>query len=229
MNYIILDLIVLAILLVFALLGMRKGLILSLFSLVAVLVSLAGALLVSNLFAPTVANWLEPALTPPISSTVQAALPEDLSNAERPAEQLLALLEDAELPFGLDETLTEFLQANTLDAEALVENLTATLVEKTALAIAYIVLFLLAFILILIIWHLISRTLNLVAKLPGLHALNKLGGFLFGAVRGALFLFILGWLLRLSSSELLPAGLAEQTTLLNFFMTVNPLDLLAKL
>lgn len=231
MTYLIYDLIILVLLVVFALWGMHRGLIRSLLSLVTVVVAFAGAILISNLFAPTVAQWAEPAVAPTVQSAVESIIPDDLTGDLLSSDQLVILLEDAELPLGLNDVLADYLEENplTLNIESAAQDLTGILVEKVTLALAYVILFLVAFVVIVILWNLIIRALNLVAKLPGLHALNKLGGFLFGVIKGALLLFILAWILRTVGSDWLPAGVSEETTLFRFFMTVNPLDYLAKL
>lgn len=227
MNYIVIDLILLAVLLAFALHGLRRGLILSLFSLLSILVALIGAVLLSNLWSPALSQRLQPILQPTVSSAVQSALPERLSSTD----SLLGLLEDAELPFGLGNYLPEATETVPEDAEenTWVTELSDFLTEKLADSIAKNGLFLVCFLLILLVWKLLARTLNLVAALPGLNILNKLGGFVLGALRGALLLFLLAWLARWILPGRIPAEAVEQSTLLRFFMTVDPVQYLADL
>lgn len=230
MNHIVYDLVILAILILFALWGLHRGLILSLFSLLAVLVAIVGAILVSNLLGPTVAGWLQPTLQPVVSSAVEAALPESVTQAELPQDELLTLLEEAELPLGLDAFLDDALEnTSTFSAGTLIDVLSASLAEKLASAAAYICLFLLTFLLILVLWYCLMHTLNLVARFPGLHALNKTGGLVFGLFRGAVYLLICAWVIRWLWSDLIPAELVEQSLLLRFFMTFESLHGLGKL
>lgn len=231
MSFLIYDLVVLVILALFALWGMHRGLIRALCSLVAVLVAFAGAALISQLWSPTVAGWIQPAVEPSVTAAVKAALPEEITGAAQSLENLLIRLEEADLPLGLDKILPELQADDALipTADSLVESLSSFLAAKLALSLARIVLFIVAFLAILILWYLLSRTLDLVARLPGLHLLNKAGGFIFGAFRGALLLFVCVWIIRWLWSGLIPAEAAEQTKLLRFFMTENPLRFLAKL
>ena len=226
MNYIVYDLVILAILVLFALWGMHRGLILTLFSLVSLLVAFVGAILVSNFWSPSVAGWLQPLLQPVTASAVEAALPDNIADAELPLEDLIILLDEADLPLGLDQFLADLREEGVpiLSSGSLTQSLASSLAAKLANAIAHVGLFLLSFLLILILWHLLARTLNLVARLPGLHLLNKLGGIVLGAFRGAILLFICAWLVRWLWSDLLPAEAVEQSRLLHFFMTVNPLE-----
>jgi len=231
MSNLIYDLVILAILLFFAIWGLRRGLIRSLLSLVSALVALIGALIISNTLAPVVSGWLQPLLEPTVISIAESALPQDLPNISLSADQLLQTLQQAELPAFLKEVLanlegSELTFATNIPAT---EELAVALAGKLANAVAYIGLFIISFVLILLLWKLLTRTLDIVAKLPGLHFLNKLGGFLFGAVRGAILLFVCAWLIRWLWSDLIPADTLAQTKLLHFFMTVNPLDYLAKL
>lgn len=226
MSYIVYDLVILAVLAAFALWGMHRGLILTLCSLLAVLVAFVGAILVSNFWAPSVAGWVQPTVSPVVTAAVRSALPEEISDAELPIEDLLVLLDEADLPMGLNKFLPD-LQTDdivVLTADSLVDSLSSALSAKLANAISYIGLFLLSFVLILILWHLLGRTLDLVAHLPGLHLLNKVGGLVFGAFRGALLLFVCAWIIRWLWSGLIPAEAMEQASLLRFFMTFNPLD-----
>ncbi len=227
MSYIIYDIVILIILILFAIRGLKRGLVRSLFSFLAVLVALAGALIVSNQFSPAVSEWLQPIVEPAVNSAVESALPESSAQSELPIDQLLPLLNDTELPFGLNRFLDVYAQEDT--APTLVGGLSAHLTVTVADAIASIALFLIAFILILIIWRLLSRTLDLVTHLPGLNFLNKLGGLLFGVLQAGILLFVLAWLVRWLWNDLIPGEIIEQSKLIRFFMTVNPMDYLTKL
>ena len=102
----------------------------------------------------------------------------------------------------------------------------AAVAAAIAQSAAYLILFLLGFFLILLAWRLLSRALDLVARLPGLHFLTKTGGALFGLVQGCIILFVAAWLLQFFG-QVLPRELVEQTVLLKFFMTTNPFSLVA--
>ena len=232
MTYLlIIDLVILAVLLFFSIRGAHRGLIISLFSLLSALVAFVGALLISNYCAAPVAKWMEPSVSPSIQSAVESALPDQFANAELSAENIILMLEDADLPFGLDETLANYFAEHppALDTGAMADNLITFLTQKITHAIAYVALFLISFIVILLLWKLLSRTLDLVARLPGLKLINRLGGFLFGLLHASILLFVLAWLVRLLGSNPVPVQDLEQTYLFRFFMTFNPLDYLANL
>ena len=243
MNYLIYDLVIVVILLLFALWGRHRGLILSVFSLLALVIAIVGGFFLSNLLTPTVSGWIQPSVEDTVVSVVQSALENETEGAlpvfspdENEVNTIHDYLTDAgiELPESLQTILTQPNEGDFSDSviSTSVENLAVSVAEKLVSSVVRIVLFLLAFVLILILWHVLARALDLVSRLPGLNALNKLGGFLFGAIRGALVLFVVAWLLKCypgTINSLIPAEILEQTHLLKFFLAAKPLDFLALL
>lgn len=236
MNYLVYDLGIVVVLLLFALWGRHRGLILSVFSLVALLVAIVGGLFISKHLTPMVTEWVQPIVEKSVISAVQSALPDDTAEiAESNEFTIESLLEKTgvELPAPVKAFLDQLTDGNDqANDSSLLEDLTTQAIQKTTEAIVRAVLFLLSFVVILILWHLLARALDLVSRLPGLNALNKLGGFLFGAARGCMFLFVAAWLLQwypTAIHTLIPAETIAQTHLLNFFLNTKPLEFLATL
>ena len=204
MAYLIADGLILAVLLLFALVGAHRGFILSLCGLLAVLVAFVGASFAARTLSPMVADALEPkfasAIEEQLNASIQQQVAEEGSAALSPDDVPLDGVLNALREMGFYETLI-----NTVDKA--VENGMTSVAAQSA---AYLILFLLGFALILIAWKLISHALDLVARLPGLHFLNKTCGALFGLVQACVLLFVAAWLLK-------------------FFMTTNPLSLLSGL
>ena len=213
MAYLIADGLILAVLLLFALVGAHRGFILSLCGLLAVLVAFVGA----------------SAIEEQLNASIQQQVAEEGSAALSPDDVPLDGVLNALREMGFYETLI-----NTVDKA--VENGMTSVAASAAAAVAaaiaqsaaYLILFLLGFALILIAWKLISHALDLVARLPGLHFLNKTCGALFGLVQACVLLFVAAWLLQFFG-HVLPESLVNQTHLLKFFMTTNPLSLLSGL
>lgn len=230
--FLILDLIIIAILIVFAALGAHRGLVLSLCGLLAVLVAFVGASLAARVLSPVVADFLEPRF----AQAIEEQLNESIRNTEYISDQGDAVTLPEEVPLlGVLDALREMGFYETLinSVNQAVENgmteVAASAAAQVAAAIAesaaYLIIFLLAFVLILLAWKLISHALDLVARLPGLHFLNKSLGALFGVIQGVILLFIAAWLLQFFGG-ILPQDAVEKTYLLKFFMSANPFALL---
>ena len=251
--YLIFDLIILAALIGFAVRGAKRGLVLSLCSLLAVVVAFAGAGFAARTLSPTVAAYLEPKFAAAIEQRLDQSIQDAQETAPQPSltpppqaggETPASLLPDGEgteqgdlNPFddvldalrdmGLYDTLIGTIQDSVSQGmEDAAAGAAASVAAAAAQSAAYLILFLLAFVLILLAWKLLSRALDLVARLPGLHFLNKTLGALFGLVQCCILLFVIAWLLQFFG-KVLPAQAVNQTYLLKFFMTTNPFALLA--
>lgn len=231
MAFLIADGLVLAVLLIFACIGARRGLILSLCGLLAFVVAFLGASFAAHTLSPVVADALEPRFAAAIEEQLNESIRQQAEAGEAavlsPDDVPLEGVLDALREMGFYETLI-----NTVDRAvesgmtAVAASAAAAVAAAIAQSAAYLILFLLGFFLILLAWRLLSRALDLVARLPGLHFLNKTGGALFGLVQGCIILFVAAWLLQFFG-QVLPRELVEQTVLLKFFMTTNPFSLVA--
>lgn len=230
MAFLIADGLVLAVLLIFACIGARRGLILSLCGLLAFVVAFLGASFAARTLSPVVADALEPRFAAAIEEQLNESIRQQAAAGEAavlsPDDVPLEGVLDALREMGFYETLI-----NTVDRAvesgmtAVAASAAAAVAAAIAQSAAYLILFLLGFFLILLAWRLLSRALDLVARLPGLHFLNKTGGALFGLVQGCIILFVAAWLLQFFG-QMLPRELVEQTVLLKFFMTTTPFSLL---
>lgn len=231
MAFLIADGLVLAVLLIFACIGARRGLILSLCGLLAFVVAFLGASFAARTLSPVVADALEPKFAAAIEEQLNESIRQQAEAGEAavlsPDDVPLEGVLDALREMGFYETLI-----NTVDRAvesgmtAVAASAAAAVAAAIAQSAAYLILFLLGFFLILLAWRLLSRALDLVARLPGLHFLNKTGGALFGLVQGCIILFVAAWLLQFFG-QVLPRELVEQTVLLKFFMTTTPFSLVA--
>ena len=231
MAFLIADGLVLAVLLIFACIGARRGLILSLCGLLAFVVAFLGASFAARTLSPVVADALEPKFAAAIEEQLNESIRQQAEAGEAavlsPDDVPLEGVLDALREMGFYETLI-----NTVDRAvesgmtAVAASAAAAVAAAIAQSAAYLILFLLGFFLILLAWRLLSRALDLVARLPGLHFLTKTGGALFGLVQGCIILFVAAWLLQFFG-QVLPRELVEQTVLLKFFMTTNPFSLVA--
>ena len=233
--YLIFDIVILLILAVFALLGAKRGLLLSLCGLLAVLVAFIGASAVSDIMAPKVAAYLEPkfaaALEQRLEEQIQSASWQSDGSAgaagavtpdDPPLQDVLNVLKDMGFYQSAVDAVDEAVRAGMTEVAA---SAAAAVAASIAGSVAHMLIFGLSFVLILILWTILSRALDLVARLPGLHALNKTGGALLGLVKGCILLFVCAWVLRYLGN-IIPEEAVDQTRLLKFFMTTNPVTLI---
>ena len=181
MAFLIADGLVLAVLLIFACIGARRGLILSLCGLLAFVVAFLGASFAARTLSPVVADALEPRFAAAIEEQLNESIRQQAEAGEAavlsPDDVPLEGVLDALREMGFYETLI-----NTVDRAvesgmtAVAASAAAAVAAAIAQSAAYLILFLLGFFLILLAWRLLSRALDLVARLPGLHFLNKTGG-----------------------------------------------------
>lgn len=212
MTAYIFDVIIVLILAFFAWRGAKKGLILTLCGLLGLVVAFFGAQFISTQFYQPVAQIVQPA----IYQTIRGAEPEQSQeNTDSPSinipgtqpqeenptytlQQLLDSMDEKGLFAGFAYFLDLAPQQDSIPSEggltvanALADYL-ADLVAKTGL-------FALSFLLILIIWFLVSHILDLAFHLPILAAVNTAGGLVVGLVKAALIIFILVWLGQLAN------------------------------
>ena len=232
--FLILDLIIVAVFIIFAAVGAHRGLVLSLCGLLAVLVAFVGASFAARTLSPIVANALEPRFAAAIeeqlneqirNSQIQTGLTDpaagEVSPDTLPLQDVLNALRD----MGFYETLIDSVNQAVEDGmTAVAASAAAQVAAAIVQSAAYLIIFLVGFVLILVIWKLISRALDLVARLPGLHFLNKSLGALFGLIQACIILFVAAWLLQFFGG-ILPQDAVEKTYLLKFFMSANPFAL----
>lgn len=223
---VIIDAIVVAVLLAFAIWGARQGLVRALAGLVMVIVALVGAGMIAATFSGPAAKLVAPVIQKHITSRVEEAITVQTGAAleeageETQMEGLLALL-------GLDEdvrnSLAEQAEERVRETGA---SIVSAVVESLVGSIAYGVLFILAFLALLLLLHVLVGAMDLVMKLPLLHGLNSLGGGVLGLAEGALVLFLAVWAARRLGISFETETLAE-AHILRIFTTNTPLSLLS--
>ena len=234
MSYLIFDLVI-AILLVLAVFqGYRRGFVLTLCGFLAVFVAFFGATLLSNALAEPVSHAITPVIENQISNSIHETLEEQGYQFEEPQPGQEEETPAPEDQFSLDQILNMMKDSALIQSfsdairgavnEGVVEVTTSaaqTIASYIAQELARMVLFLISFVLVLVAWTLLSRALDLAFRLPVLSTLNHWSGAAVGLLKGGVLLFIACWLLR----ELFPAEVVEQSYLLKFFCTTNPLAL----
>lgn len=109
-------------------------------------------------------------------------------------------------------------------AEPALSLLSEHLTPAAASLAAKALLFLVGFVGVQLVWSILCHALNLVAKLPGLHFLNKTLGAVLGLVKGILILMVACWVL----CDLLgwiPPEVVEESWILSFSSSLPSLSL----
>lgn len=226
LTYLI-DIAILLTLAFFAWRGAKKGLILTLFSLLSLFVAWYGASFVSANFSRPVANIIRPSIQVMLDEVLEEALPDTLPDGaavspgdikaspppsgapsnfaapaeERPAgetvtpQQILELMDQFELFTGLREFVDEAIEQERIQV---VTTASAAVSAYLAQLIANAGLFGATFLLITLVWFLVSRALDLAFKLPILASINMACGALLGLVKGVLLILVVVWLAGLA-------------------------------
>lgn len=223
MTYLIYDLVVLAVLVTCLAIGWHRGLLLSLCGLVVVVAAYLGAGIAADTLATPVADLLQPKLAETIESGIQSHI-----SADQTTENPMEALEDMG---GLYAWAAEQLaDVQSEISRTISDSVTAVAVAAaTAVAtrLAHSILFVVAFLVLFLVLTLLLHALDLVAKLPGLHFCNALGGGLIGLVKGVLYLFVAVCFLQIFG-KLLTDEVLEKTYLAHYFVDYNPILSLLK-
>lgn len=232
MTNLVLDLLIVAMIALFALLGWRKGLVLTLCGLLVVFVAYFGATFVSEAFSDDLAVLIEPTIQNQLDAAVEKALTSDSaakpspllpypdgSHTELPdpvpasLEQVMAALRRSPLLAGMYEAVA---QAVTDGVVKVVTSASTAVAHYLACQISRTALFFLTFFLIVVVWSLLSRALDLACRLPVLRSFNELGGMILGIVKGCLILLAAVGLVTVLG--LVPEEVSDQTFLYRLFM-----------
>lgn len=223
---IIIDLALIGILALCILGGYRKGLILGISGILALVVAFYGANLIAETFSSEFSSMIEPMISSAVGGAVDESreeLPPDESGGEQEVYQVsynslkkLGVLEITA------KKLAEDLKGELREAG---NTLKAAIVHKLSDTIAYVALLIIVFVLIIIIFKLLANALNLAFKLPGLNLINGIGGAVLGFAKGILLLFIVSWAAGFLGF-IIPETVVSKTVVLKWLMSNNPISAL---
>lgn len=108
------------------------------------------------------------------------------------------------------------------------ESLVAAVTDGIAQSVAYALVYLAAFLILMLVCRLLLRVLRLAERLPGLHALNLVGGGVLGLGVAVLLVFFAVWLLQ-RLQLVITEDMVQQSALLQFFVNRSPMDWLTSL
>ena len=188
---VIIDIVILVVLVVFTVLGAKRGLLQSLAGLLIIVAALVGASAAANVLTDPAMEILSPLVERGIEKKVDVAMAEQSVTVENTSvEELLELI-------GVDDKVLDDLAQRAHDAvRDKGVDIAMAVVESLAYSVIHALLFALAFLTILIVLKLIVKALDLVLLLPVLRTLNRTGGALIGLMEGLLVLALAVWLAR---------------------------------
>ena len=215
MGFLIYDGIVLAILILFVVLGWRKGLLLSLCGLAVAIVAFLGAGVVADTLDGPVADAIVPALENSMEKRI--ALHYDDSGVDTAVD---ALREENGLFAWAADAVEEALEKQEILPS--VSDIASTAAQLVAQRIAHSVLFALSFLVLYILLTILLHVLNIVAKLPGLDFCNGLGGGAIGLTKGVIIVLVAVAAVMASAFHPDPQTL-ESSHIFRFFVEYNPI------
>mgnify|MGYP005763321211 FL=1 len=229
---VIIDAIVVVILVGFCLFGARRGLFQAFAGLVTMIVALVGAGIIAASFSGPVTGLVAPLIEEHITQQVDEALglaPGEMPEADVQEDEALEGfgIEDQLALLGVDQDVRDSIaqQAQETVRDTGV-SVASAVVESIAGTMIYGALCLIAFLVLMILLHILVKAMDLVLQLPGLHGLNALGGALIGLAEGALALFLAVWVLRRLGVSF-ESDPFVQAHILRIFTTNTPLSVLS--
>lgn len=216
----IFDLIPLSVLALFALLGAKRGLFKTLSGLAVLLLALLGAALLAGRLADPVTDLLYPRLEGMLIDRLasQYAVSADEQSSKTSLQDDFSELFD--FSDSLGSTLDDMREAGM--------NAARTAARAALRGVVQTVLFLLFFLALMLLLKLLCKPLALIFKLPLLHTMDRLGGFVLGLAEGALICFAALTLLQRLGWTFFPDHV-QGTYLISFFLNNTPRSLLAAL
>lgn len=174
------DFIFMAFVLLMTIIGVARGLVKSLFGF--------GSILLSLILAMTLYPWVSDVLTKSPVGVIVSEKTEAAFGAKKTEEANLSEENTNMLPEAVRKTVQ-----NTG------EQLQKSIAEQVASLAIRLISMLLVFLLVRLLLWILSRTLNLITKLPVIHACNKLFGGAFGLLSSVLIVYLLLGLLTFTS------------------------------
>lgn len=194
MNWMLI--VVVAILAINALIGMKAGLIKTVFSLCSMMI----ALVLTVWLSPYVNDYLRgnDKVYNAVSEKVEKVLPELEKTSDKSKQ--VSLIDGLSLPKSIKDSLLENNNAQVYKQMA-VENFEDYVTGYVTGVVINAMSFSLTFILLIVILWVISIALDIISKLPLLHQINKTAGLLAGLVHGLVIIWLLFIFLTVFSSS----------------------------
>lgn len=199
------DIIAVAVVVVFAVLGWKKGMFKTMSGFMSVLVGIFVAKVVADYGATLIADYLVPVFLPVVEEKLGAILAESALSGEEATLGILGLIP------GVQEVVENA-------AGILAQSLAPAIALEVASAVAWVVLFVVGFLASKLLVMLVMAILNLIDNIPGLHFLNHAVGLILGALKGFLLVLLIVWVA--TWFNWLPQQLVEDSYVVSWLVDV---------
>ena len=235
----IINLVLVAILVICAWQGYKKGIILGMIEVLVIILSLYGAQLLSDTYSYEVIPVLKPFVSGYIESQVEEntylafgyeadPLTGDFDSPYSATDLLISqpdmreqVITDTYKGLGIYDSMTQSLTARTLEySQENNASVTSSVVSVTCQSVTWYGAFLLAFIILFAIMTVIVNLPNLSFKIPYVGIVNDIGGVLVGLFVGALFCSVVVWVFQFTGL-VLPEQTLRATGLASYFLDKN--------
>ena len=223
MANVIIDLIIVAIIVLCVWRGLSKGIILSVAGLLALVVAFYGAQFIADKYSEKFIDAMEPIVGSMVDEATTQEYVDARTRGEDESSQVYNVAVSVLKKMGLSQAAAETKAGEaTVGITELGDSLRDAIRLSFMETMAYVFTFIIAFLLINIIFSVVLNLANIVFRLPGLRLLNLVGGGVAGLVYGLLIVFAVAWVLRFLGF-VLSAETVEKTVLLKWFMAHNPM------
>ncbi len=215
----IIDLILIAIVAFCAWNGYRKGFIMGISGILALIVAFYGAQIVADTYSQEFTSMLKPFVSGIVDAAVADVPVGDKSGYDE--ENVYEVTYDALGNIGVlksaaQDIANEIAERVERTGQTMREEIVSVLCSK----IAYVITAVVVFLLILIVFTVIANILNLAFKMPGLEFINETLGALFGLAKGAIIVVAIAWVMRYLG-VLVDEDIVNKTVLLEWLMDHN--------
>lgn len=227
---ILIDIVLVTIVVLSALRGYKSGLMLGLCGILAVIISLYGANLISTVYSHEYAGVLKPF----VSGMVDASISDTVKNSEENEVILVegtsendtevyaisfSALKDLGLSDSAARLIAEEVDFKTADAGQVI-SISNTITNKLCANLAFLAVFSIVFLLLIIFFAVIGNLVNLTFAIPGHEYIDHYSGMVLGIMRGIIFILVIACIFRYAG--LLALGDAiEDTFLMKWLMNSN--------
>ncbi len=201
--------------------GYRNGLIAGLLAVCAVLFSVYAADILADTYSGEFTKMLEPFVSGVVDTADSEARDRFEKRNKEPTVYELSLetLHGCGILQSAAENIAKDLAEEQTDTG---HTLRLALVDKLCSVAAYVLTYIIMFILLIIAFAVIGNLFNLAFKLPGLELINGVLGTVLGLAKGLIYVFAIAWALRFTGL-LLPEEKMKEMMILRWAMNTCPL------